>query len=90
MNETTTFLGMTEAAAHLGIKVSTLRTLMKSGKGPKFLQIGTEKPRFRALELEMWLDAQLKTSLATRVAAPKAKPAPVKPKKVVAKEKIAA
>ena len=50
-----------EAAAHLRLRVRTLETWRRLGKGPPFLKLGT-KVRYPIADLEAWLAARVRIS----------------------------
>lgn len=59
-----------EAAEYLQITVSTLKRLVREGKGPKYARISRELS-FRQTDLDAWLSAQF--DKPAKKAAPKAK-----------------
>ena len=58
-----TTLTVPEAASYLGLAVSTLNKWRVYGGGPRFLKLG-RAIRYRAQDLELWLEAQLVGSTA--------------------------
>ena len=75
------------AAAFLGVSVSTLAKWRVSGKGPRFVKLGS-RVAYRISDLEEWLDAQTRMSTSDPGhAAPSARSASVqrRPVKPVAK-----
>ena len=75
------------AAAFLGLSVSTLAKWRVSGKGPKFVKLGS-RVGYRISDLEDWLEAQTRVSTSDPGhAAPNARSASVRrrPVKPVAK-----
>lgn len=59
-----------DAAAYLDISVSTLKRLVREGKGPKYARI-SRLLSFRKVDLDTWLSAQF--DKPAKKAAPKSK-----------------
>jgi hypothetical protein len=61
MAEPTKYLKLREAAARASIHIDTLRTLIRSGRGPKVHRINPTRKRpflrVREDDLQVWLDS---------------------------------
>lgn len=61
-------LNTAEAAARLGLAVSTVEKLRLTGDGPKYLKLG-RAVRYRVDTIDAWLSAREVSSTSQRVAA---------------------
>lgn len=56
---TSQYLTIDEAAAHIGVRTSMLRTWMNKGTGPKFLKLSPQTPpKFRTADLDAWMETK--------------------------------
>ena len=58
-----------QAAGYLGLSKQMLAQLRYSGKGATFRKLGTKTVRYRAEDLDAWVDAAARTSTLDRKAA---------------------
>lgn len=65
IEDRTTTVGPAEAARRLGIQPTTLANLRWSGRGPRFVKIGS-RVRYRLVDIEKFLDRQTRTSTSDR------------------------
>lgn len=61
---TTELLSTNEAADYLGLHPTTLATWRTQGRGPRFVKVGSRNVRYRANEIERWLDENQRDSTA--------------------------
>lgn len=59
-------LSPNEAAALLGVAPGTLANWRHRGGGPRFVKVGS-RVRYRACDVEEWLDGQTRTSTSSPV-----------------------
>lgn len=62
----TRLLSTHEAAAYLGVGISTLERYRCLGGGPQFMRTGRRLIRYRKCDLDAWLRPQHSTSEGTR------------------------
>jgi predicted site-specific integrase-resolvase len=65
LDSLSTTVGPTEAAKRLGVEASTLANWRWSGRGPRYVKVGS-RVRYRLVDLAAWLDKQSRSSTSDR------------------------
>lgn len=55
-------LSTAEAAHYLGLHPTTLATWRVEGRGPRYFKVGARKVRYRADDIETWLEKNARES----------------------------
>ena len=65
LNEITTTVSPADAATRIGVTPGTLANMRWSGRGPRFIKVGS-RVRYRLADIAQYLDAQTRTSTSDR------------------------